>query len=270
MPQAPYQDNPNEFTTPRSIKTLKRIQKLQDAPSLTNSLDFTEASDSTPKRQKKSKGRDFTPEIFEPEEDQKTSIGGLQSTFTALLNQSDNMKKSCFQLLNPASENSAQEAFCKLTMSSNIKTEEGSTQFPDFIKYKDDCYKIAVSIIRAYFFTFNQRSEVLAKLFIQDCPFEIIKENMHTFQETIQCLSQTIKSFELDESKLEFIYIDNKEPFIITGYGKAFTMNGSILNFTQSFKIGHKGFTLGVANISVIESIVESYAVMHTKLMLSP
>ncbi len=87
------------YTTPRSIKTLKRLQKLQDAPSLTNSLDFTGTNDCTPKQQKKCRGRDCTPEMPEKEDhklvpDKEPQQESLQSAFTTLLNQSDSIGRS--------------------------------------------------------------------------------------------------------------------------------------------------------------------------------
>jgi len=275
--KSPYEEDSSDFTTPRLAKSLKRLKKLQDAPSLTNSLDFSGTNDCTPQRLKKAKGRNCTPEFCDIEEEK--NVFNLQSSFTMLLSQSDSMKKSCFQLLNPANESAGYEAFNKLDLNSDNSIHklgdvkdvtEDCSHFMDYNRYKEDCYQIALLIIKAYFFTFNQRSETLARLFIPECPFEVIKEEMHTFQETIQCLSQTIKNFELDESKLEFLYTNQHNPFIITGSGKAIMMNENILNFTQSFKIALKSSRVVMDKVQDMESIIDNYTIIHTKLMLSP
>eukprot|EP01022_Parablepharisma_sp_SALTPOND_P014539 TRINITY_DN1988_c0_g1_i1.p1 TRINITY_DN1988_c0_g1~~TRINITY_DN1988_c0_g1_i1.p1 ORF type:complete len:525 (-),score=25.61 TRINITY_DN1988_c0_g1_i1:1247-2821(-) len=279
--QSPSQeDKAGGFTTPRSVKTMKRLKKLQDAPSFTNSLDFTGTNDCTPKRQRKCKGRDCTPELSERETPEPSSFA-LQSSFTTLLNQSDSMKKSCFQLLNQASESSAREALHKLDLTSESyggyssarPGETGAISFPYGTKYKEDQrdrnYQIASMLVRLYFFTFNQRSETLAKVFIPECPFEIIGEEPHTFQYTIQCLSQAIKSFDLDEATLEFLYIDETTPWVITGSGKAVTMDGSTLGFTQSFKVLPKGKGLFPGKVVDVGGVIENYTVVHTKLMIS-
>jgi len=276
------------FTTPRSIKTVKRLKKLQDAPSLTNSLDFTGTNESTPKRQKKCKGRDCTPEFQEKEISHDTSSFALQSSFTALLNQSDSMKKSCFQLLNPLTETSARDAFQRLDT-----IPEGCTIEPQFnnlppvaaiptpplslfeatAKYKEDLremnYQISGMMIRLYFFTYNQRSEALGKLFIPDCPFEVIGEESHTFQYTMQCLSQAITNFELDETTLEFMYVDENTPWVMTCSGKAITMDGTALTFTQSFKIAPKSKGIPIGAPLAMESVLENYTIIHTKIMIN-
>lgn len=267
--KSPCEDDGSDFTTPRLAKSLKRLKKLQDAPSLTNSLDFSGTNDCTPQRLKKAKGRNCTPEFCDTEEEK--SAFNLQSSFTMLLNQSDSMKKSCFQLLNPTSENTTYENLHKLN-SNNSTPKLRQTNYLNFMeddRYREECYQVGVLIVKAYFFTFNQRSENLARLFIPECPFEVIKEEMHTFQQTIQCLSQTIETFELDESKLEFSYTNQHNPFIVTGSGKGKTMNGGILNFTQSFKIMLKGSRMVIEKLEDIESIIENYTIIHTKLMLS-
>ena len=287
MESSPSQEGKaNGFTTPRSIKTLKRLQKLQDAPSLTNSLDFTGTNDCTPKRQKKSKGRDCTPEFSEREAAAQPETNGfaLQSSFTTLLNQSDSMKKSCFQLLNQTTENTARDSLQRLdsaldpygtttTAFSSIRPGEMFPYHHPASKFKEEQrdinYQVATLIIRLYYFTFNQRSETLAKLFITDCPFEVIGEESHTFQYTIQCLSQAIKEFELDESTLEFMYVDETTPWVITGSGKAATMDGTALKFTQSFKILPKVKSLIPGKVVDVESAIENYTVIHTKLMIS-
>lgn len=157
------------YTTPRSIKTLKRLQKLQDAPSLTNSLDFTGTNDCTPKQQKKCRGRDCTPEMPEKEDhklvpDKEPQQESLQSAFTTLLNQSDSMRKSSFQLLTQASENAARCALQRLDLVSDphasMRTvEAGCNQ-------RDRMYQAVQLLVRLYFFAFNQRSETLLKLFV--------------------------------------------------------------------------------------------------------
>eukprot|EP00826_Nyctotherus_ovalis_P001451 TRINITY_DN10227_c0_g1_i7.p3 TRINITY_DN10227_c0_g1~~TRINITY_DN10227_c0_g1_i7.p3 ORF type:complete len:284 (+),score=64.18 TRINITY_DN10227_c0_g1_i7:1480-2331(+) len=266
--KSPCEDESTEFTTPRLAKSLKRLKKLQDAPSLTNSLDFSGTNDCTPQRLKKAKGRNCTPDFCDVEEEQKSAFS-LQSSFTTLLNQSDSMKKSCFQLLSPAAENATYNSLPKVDVPSAFKSPE-NLQYMEQGRYKEEYYQIAVLIIKAYFFTFNQRSENLARLFVEECPFEVIKEEMHSFQHTIQCLSQSVKSFELDESRLEFLYTSEHGPFIITGSGKATAMDGSVLTFTQSFKIAFKGASITMEKLPDMESIIENYTIVHTKLMLSP
>ena len=171
------------YTTPRSIKTMKRLKKLQDAPSLTNSLDFTGTNDCTPQRQKKSKGRDCTPEFCDREQDPActTSVTNysLQSTFTTLLNQSDTMKKSNFQLLNQVSETSARDTLQRLDSVPEAyayptaRPPEINPGVPPMMfetgynGMRERTYQIAQMIVRLYYYTFNQRSETLGKLFVR-------------------------------------------------------------------------------------------------------
>ena len=92
------------------------------------------------------------------------------------------MKKSNFQLLNQVSESSARDALQRLDLVSNpyaayssVRASEsgnnaGMSILPLFdTGYKanrEKTHKIALALIRVYFYTFNQRSETLAKLFV--------------------------------------------------------------------------------------------------------
>ncbi len=161
-------DGGNGYTTPRSIKTEKHLQKLQDAPSLTNSLDFTGTNDCTPKRQKKCRGRDCTPELADREPAPDPAACALQSAFTSLLSQSETMKKSSFQLLSQSGESAAREAMRRLDLVSAEAYSSARSATADMEKsVRDRQYQVSQMMVRLYFFTFNQRSETLAKLFVK-------------------------------------------------------------------------------------------------------
>ncbi len=177
------QEREGEFTTPKSMKKPERLRKLQNAPNLTNSFDFTGTNDSTPKRQKKSRGRDCTPGMSglpDIQEDTKSN-GKMQAAFTTLLEESDHLTKTRFQLLHPESQRAAMDCLERLDFTRDVSCSDFTLQLPlpqstfpalpepvsrDGQRERGVEEEVAEVLVRLYFFTFNGRNESLASLFV--------------------------------------------------------------------------------------------------------
>ena len=75
----------------------------------------------------------------------------------------------------------------------------------------------------------------------------------------------------MDESTLEFIYSEDGQPSVLTVSGKVVTMaDATVLKFTQSFKVvGRVKGMDPMVKVGDVESIIEHYAILHTKLMIA-